>query len=149
MGVKRATEASSPVWAARMTRLYNRSNRSRADIPLMSGALPSSPGGPADAAVAATVASAGGRATITSTATNTAARAVPAMIHGVGSARTPRGAPVASCPHAEQNRAPGASAAPHCGQGAATRGAPQAEQKRPEPTTPHDAHAESETWVIR
>ena len=45
MGVKRDTLASSPDWAACITRLYRRLNRSRGLMLLMSGGSPSASGG--------------------------------------------------------------------------------------------------------
>jgi len=68
------------------------------------------------------------------------ARETPATAHGVRS-RDPaadRASPTPR-PQLEQNRAPGARAPPHRGQGAPPRGVPQVEQKFPLPEAPHVA----------
>src|SRR5690349_11699081 len=99
---------------------------------LMSGGAPSSPAeaaGPDSAATALTGAGVA-RDTMISRTTSSAAKASPAMTHGVRSA----GAPAAPDPdpiprpHPGQNRAPGPTAPPQCRQADAPLGAPQLEQ---------------------
>src|SRR6476646_8751978 len=149
IGMKRFTVASSPACAARITRLYSRSKRSRGDMLLMSGGVPPSPSvspgaGPVSAAVATGVD--GVRETINSRPTSSATRAAPAMIQGVRSARSLVAAEPAArpCPHAGQNFAPAVTAPPQWRQAEAPLGAPQFEQKRPAPEAPQAAQVADE-----
>ena len=148
IGVNRPTVASSPAWAACMTRLYSRSNRSRGDMLLMSGGTPaplSTAVGPADTSGAGAL-----RATISRTTPSNPTNAAPAMIQGVRSVRTATGVGDGPTPfpQTEQNLAPSVTDPPHPRQVNAPSGAPQVEQNCPEPAAPHATQVVALSFVI-
>src|SRR5262245_31213295 len=158
IGVNRLTVASSPACAARMTRLYRRSNRSRGDMLLMSGGVPSAtapllpPLSEIPPAASATAAGVGEpRLIIRRSTPSSPASATPAMIHGVRSPPArPAPAPVrTSRPQEEQKRAPRANGALQLAQSVPSRGAPQAAQNRPVIAEPQATHMVWEALVMR
>src|SRR5581483_10738512 len=159
MGVNPSTVAVSPRSAAAITRLKSRSNRSRGDIRLMSGAGPAGSGPAPSGAEAATpgfamsgTAGAGAsRATFQTIAPTRTRATAPPVSQATRSERPPSPAPPArpgppaapapgpgstGRPQRWQNRARAESRAPQWAQPRGTRLAPQVLQKFPSARAP-------------